>query len=58
MLYISGSSGAQFDERTSQMRGADNIMKAIFASHAATLHRQFEDTRTDTRMSQSVSKKS
>ena len=29
MLYISGSSGAQFDERARQMRNADSVIEAI-----------------------------
>ena len=29
MLYISGSSGAQFDERARQLRGADEVISAI-----------------------------
>jgi hypothetical protein len=31
MLYISGSSGAQFDERAQQLRGAEDILSAIAA---------------------------
>lgn len=29
MLYISGSSGAQFDERVLALRGADDVVSAI-----------------------------
>jgi hypothetical protein len=29
MLYISGSSGAQFDERARQLRGTDDVVSAI-----------------------------
>jgi hypothetical protein len=29
MLYISGSSGAQFDERSKDLRGCDDIVAAI-----------------------------
>ena len=29
MLYISGSSGAQFDERAHQIRSADNVIEAV-----------------------------
>ena len=32
MLYLSGSSGAQFDERTQQLRGADDVVSAIDAA--------------------------
>jgi hypothetical protein len=31
MLYISGTSGAQFDERARQLRGTDDVMSAITA---------------------------
>ncbi|MEY2537014.1 MAG: type secretion system protein TrbE [Verrucomicrobiota bacterium] len=31
MLYISGSSGAQFDERAQQLRGAEDVLSAIAA---------------------------
>jgi hypothetical protein len=31
MLYIGGSSGAQFDERARQLRGADDVLSAIAA---------------------------
>jgi hypothetical protein len=31
MLYVSGSSGAQFDERASELRSADDIVSAIAA---------------------------
>jgi hypothetical protein len=36
MLYISGSSGTQFDERAAQLRISDNIVEAISASAAST----------------------
>ena len=29
MLYVSGSSGAQFDERAAQLRGTDDVVSAI-----------------------------
>jgi hypothetical protein len=32
MLYISGSSGAQFDERAQRLRGADDVVSAIATS--------------------------
>jgi hypothetical protein len=35
MLYISGSSGAQFDERTRQMRNAGNVIEAISTAASA-----------------------
>jgi hypothetical protein len=31
MLYISGSSGAQFDQRAQALRGADDVLSAITA---------------------------
>jgi hypothetical protein len=31
MLYISGTSGAQFDERADALRGADDVLSAIAA---------------------------
>jgi hypothetical protein len=31
MLYISGSSGAQFDERPKQLREVDDVISAIAA---------------------------
>jgi hypothetical protein len=31
MLYISGSSGVQFDDRTRQLRGAEDVLSAITA---------------------------
>ena len=35
MLYISGSSGAQFDERARQMRNAGNVIEAISTAASA-----------------------
>jgi hypothetical protein len=32
MLYISGSSGAQFDERARDLRTADDLLSAIEAA--------------------------
>jgi hypothetical protein len=32
MLYISGSSGAQFDERAQRLRGAEDMVSAIEAA--------------------------
>jgi hypothetical protein len=32
MLYISGSSGAQFDERAATLRGSDEVISAIEAA--------------------------
>jgi len=29
MLYVSGSGGAQFDERARQLRGAEDVLSAI-----------------------------
>ncbi len=34
MLYISGTSGAQFDERAQALRGADDVLSAITAAGA------------------------
>jgi hypothetical protein len=31
MLYITGSGGAQFDERTDALRGAEDVLSAIAA---------------------------
>jgi hypothetical protein len=31
MLYVSGSSGAQFDERAQALRGAEDVLSAITA---------------------------
>ncbi|HMG05616.1 MAG TPA: hypothetical protein VK581_09145 [Chthoniobacterales bacterium] len=36
MLYVSGSSSAQFDEKASALRAADNIVAAVVAG-ASTL---------------------
>jgi hypothetical protein len=36
MLYISGSSGAQFDKRARQLRGADDVLSAIAAGAEST----------------------
>jgi type IV secretion system protein TrbE len=36
MLYLSGSSGAQFDERARQLRGADDVLSAIAAGAEST----------------------
>lgn len=33
MLYISGSSGVQFDDRPRQLRGAEDVLSAITASN-------------------------
>jgi hypothetical protein len=32
MLYISGRSGAQFDERARQLRGSEDVVSAIDAA--------------------------
>jgi hypothetical protein len=36
MLYISGSSGAQFDERAQALRGAEDVLSAIAAGAQST----------------------
>jgi hypothetical protein len=36
MLYISGSSGAQFDERAQALRGAKDMLSAIAAGGEST----------------------
>jgi hypothetical protein len=35
MLYVSGSSGAQFDERARELRGSDDVVSAIDAAARA-----------------------
>jgi hypothetical protein len=32
MLYVSGSSGAQFDERAEKLRGSEDVIAAITAN--------------------------
>jgi hypothetical protein len=32
MLYVSGSSGAQFDERARQLRGSENIVSSVITN--------------------------